>query len=64
MANPEPMADFFDAFLIGDGEEAVLAINEVVRAHRGGPRQSLLRALADIPVSMSPPSTRWYTMGT
>jgi radical SAM family uncharacterized protein/radical SAM-linked protein len=49
MANPEPMADFFDAFLIGDGEEAVLAINSVVLAHRNQGRDHLLRALARIP---------------
>ncbi|MBN2708708.1 MAG: TIGR03960 family B12-binding radical SAM protein [Calditrichaceae bacterium] len=28
--NPEPVADFFDAFLIGDGEEAVLEISQVL----------------------------------
>jgi radical SAM family uncharacterized protein/radical SAM-linked protein len=28
--NPEPMADFFDAFLIGDGEEAVVEIADAV----------------------------------
>ena len=48
MANPEPIADFFDAFLIGDGEEAVLAINAVVRAHRGN-RSRLLVELAKVP---------------
>lgn len=48
MANPEPVADFFDAFLIGDGEEAVIPINEVVRAHRGE-RARLLHELAKIP---------------
>ncbi len=48
MANPEPIADFFDAFLIGDGEEAVLAINAVVRAHRGN-RTRLLHELAKVP---------------
>ena len=49
MANPEPMADFFDAFLIGDGEEAVLAINAVILEHRGQGRDRLLRTLARIP---------------
>jgi radical SAM family uncharacterized protein/radical SAM-linked protein len=49
MANPEPMADFFDAFLIGDGEEAVLAINAIILEHRGEGRDRLLRALARIP---------------
>jgi radical SAM family uncharacterized protein len=30
--NPEPLADFVDAFVLGDGEEVVGEINEVVRA--------------------------------
>lgn len=29
--NPEPVADFFDAILLGDGEEAILEIAEVVQ---------------------------------
>src|SRR6476620_2065687 len=29
--NPEPVADFVDAAVLGDGEEAVLQISEVVR---------------------------------
>ena len=29
--NPEPIADFIDAAVLGDGEEVVLAISEVVR---------------------------------
>jgi radical SAM family uncharacterized protein/radical SAM-linked protein len=29
--NPEPVADFFDAFVIGDGEEAALSICRAVR---------------------------------
>ncbi len=29
--NPEPLADFFDLFLLGDGEEAILEIAAVVR---------------------------------
>ena len=29
--NPEPIADFVDAAVLGDGEEVVLAISEVVR---------------------------------
>ncbi len=28
--NPEPVADFFDAILLGDGEEAVLEIAEII----------------------------------
>jgi radical SAM family uncharacterized protein/radical SAM-linked protein len=49
--NPEPMADFFDLFLLGDGEEAILEILDAVAAHKrnGGPRDALLRALAGMP---------------
>jgi len=50
--NPEPMADFVDAFVIGDGEEAVGEITEVVGAwKRGGraSREAVLRELASIP---------------
>jgi radical SAM superfamily enzyme YgiQ (UPF0313 family) len=37
--NPEPIADFIDAAVLGDGEQAVLAITDVVRdwKARGGP---------------------------
>jgi radical SAM family uncharacterized protein len=49
--NPEPMADFVDAFAIGEGEDVVLEISQVVRgAKRAGlPRPELLRRLAGIP---------------
>ena len=32
MANPEPFADFFDLFTIGDGEDSMVRILETVRA--------------------------------
>ena len=48
--NPEPIADFIDAAVLGDGEEVVLAISEVVREWKGqgrpGGREELLRRLA------------------
>ncbi|WP_370246489.1 TIGR03960 family B12-binding radical SAM protein [Nocardioides sp.] len=48
--NPEPIADFVDAAVLGDGEEVVLAISEVVREwkaqDRPGGREELLRRLA------------------
>ena len=48
--NPEPIADFVDAAVLGDGEEIVLAISEVVREWKGegrpGGRVELLRRLA------------------
>ena len=43
--NPEPMADFFDAFLIGEGEEAIL---EIAEAAALGDRAEALEALAEI----------------
>ncbi|HEX8960401.1 MAG TPA: TIGR03960 family B12-binding radical SAM protein [Geobacteraceae bacterium] len=48
--NPEPLADFFDAFLLGDGEEAVLEIAEAWRAWKrtGGAKEDLLARLATI----------------
>ncbi len=48
MTNPEPVADFFDAFLIGDGEEAVLEVSEAVRTTLGAPRRQRLAALAAV----------------
>jgi radical SAM family uncharacterized protein/radical SAM-linked protein len=45
--NPEPMAEFVDAFVIGDGEEAVHAVVDAYKAHKSD-RPTLLRALAEI----------------
>lgn len=47
--NPEPLADFIDIFLIGDGEEAAGRITAVAAATRGEPREARLLALAQIP---------------
>ncbi len=48
--NPEAIADFIDAAVLGDGEQAVLAITEIVRAWkaegRPGGREELLLRLA------------------
>ncbi len=46
--NPEPMADFIDAFAIGEGEEMILDICRTLRDMRGSSRQEQLRALARI----------------
>lgn len=47
--NPEPMADFIDAFVIGDGEEVIEEIAEVCKKYRGnGSREKLLGELARI----------------
>ena len=49
--NAEPLADFFDAFAIGDGEEVILEIlNACAQAKKSGAgKPELLRALAGIP---------------
>jgi radical SAM family uncharacterized protein len=48
--NPEPIADFLDAAVLGDGEQVVLAITEVIREWkaegRPGGRDGLLLRLA------------------
>ena len=49
--NPEPLADFFDAFLIGDAEESIVAIAKVVadaKKNKQG-REDILMMLAKIP---------------
>jgi len=49
--NPEPIADFIDAAVLGDGEEAVLEITDIVREWkaqgRPGGRDELLTRLAE-----------------
>jgi radical SAM family uncharacterized protein len=50
--NPEPLAEYVDAFVMGDGEEVVGEIADVVGAwKRGGraSREAVLRELATIP---------------
>jgi radical SAM family uncharacterized protein len=48
--NPEPMAEFIDAFVIGEGEDAILEIGKVVLEWKenGQDRRALLRRLAQI----------------
>jgi radical SAM family uncharacterized protein len=52
--NPEPLADFVDFFVIGDGEEVVGEICETIRDWKASPRTpgsraGVLRALARVP---------------
>lgn len=46
--NPEPMADFIDAFVIGEGEEIIVEIAKAVGELRGRSRHEQLRAIAKI----------------
>lgn len=56
--NPEPIADFIDAAILGDGEEAVLAVSALIRDWKaeGGPggRSGLLLRLARSGVAYVP----------
>ena len=46
--NPEPLADFIDAFIIGDGEEAILQVLSSVRKRVGRRRHKRLKELAAV----------------
>ncbi len=50
--NPEPLADFFDCFVVGEGETVIGEIAAVTaewkKTGRAGGRQSVLRALAKL----------------
>jgi radical SAM family uncharacterized protein len=52
--NPEPLADYIDLFVLGEGEEVVGEITDIVREWKAsgrteGSRHAVLRALARIP---------------
>ena len=48
--NPEPVADFFDAIVIGDGEEVILEISDTVKKwkNKKSDKKSLLNELSEI----------------
>ena len=56
--NPEPVADFLDAILIGDCEQTVLTFVDTLKAARreGAPRKELLRRIAQAHGSFYVPS--------
>ena len=62
MANPEPVADFFDALAIGDGEVLLPAILDLLRRRRedGWSRHRLLEALATVEGIYVPSFYRWH----
>lgn len=51
VANPEPVAPFFDALVLGDGEEAALEVATVVKSWKKakGSRRELWQALEELP---------------
>ncbi len=46
--NPLPMSDFIDAFIIGDGEDVILEICDVLKETRGKCREDKLQALSKL----------------
>ncbi len=48
MVNPEPLSPFVDAFLIGDGEEAIQAFCRLLEKNRGAGRHKLLELVSGI----------------
>ena len=51
--NPLPMADFIDVFMIGDGEDALKEVCEILEKTKGLPRAERIKAL------VSPKAGRW-----
>jgi radical SAM family uncharacterized protein len=47
--NPEPMADFIDFFVIGDGEDVLLELLDCFRDCKERGREEILRQLATVP---------------
>ena len=62
--NTEPMADFFDAVVIGDGEDIIVRVVEIIGNGRREKksRNAILEALAAIPEGVYIPS--FYTAST
>ena len=61
--NPEPMSTFIDAFVIGEGEEVIHEIVDIVKAGKvsGQSRKDLLNRLAEVPGVYVPSLyTVWY----
>ncbi|OAG27779.1 hypothetical protein TH606_05335 [Thermodesulfatator autotrophicus] len=51
VSNPEPVADFYDAIIIGEGEEAILELVDTLLSAREAQasRKEILNALSEIP---------------
>ncbi len=66
--NPEPIADFFDLFYIGEGETQYRRLLDLYRENRekGGDRRTFLRQAAKLPGIYAPAfyETRYHCDGT
>ena len=56
--NPEPMADFIDFFVMGEGEDVIIEIIQAMREVEHADRETQLRRLARIPGVYAP---RFYS---
>ncbi len=45
--NPLPLADFVDVFMIGDGEDSIIEVCEILEKTKGLPRAERIKALCD-----------------
>ena len=61
--NPEPLAPFFDAIVIGEAEELLPRLTDLLVDGIGGDRERLLDALAALPGIYVPGSPRRRTVG-
>ncbi|MBN1579197.1 MAG: TIGR03960 family B12-binding radical SAM protein [Anaerolineae bacterium] len=57
--HPEPMADFIDAFVVGEGEQVIVEIIDAFRQTQPGDKTALLKEMARIPGIYVP---RFYTV--
>ncbi len=48
ITNPEPLADIFDAILIGEGEDAIIELKDLLRDNRQADKNYILKELAMI----------------
>lgn len=45
--NPLPLSDFVDVFMIGDGEDSILEVCEILEKTKGMPREERIKALCE-----------------
>lgn len=45
--NPLPVADFVDVFMIGDGEDSIIEVCEILEKTKGMPREDRIKALCE-----------------
>ncbi len=46
--NPLPMSDFIDCFMIGDGEDSIVELCDVINKTKGMKRQDRIRAISEL----------------